>query len=1272
MSPVFVLLASLTLCIGAVVQQQYIVSNVSMGSDGKLQIAMFTVKFEEDIYLGNQLLSSLSNLPMTGAGDMPYSMIAQMGSASLTCPCSGGVCSPDSNSTYCNAATCTYPSNMQQMINGPPDFALPLPSVREPMFLIFSALSNDIKGLQSAEPVNKTFGIAKILSMTDLSGTIFRMVPSNLELDKCTIQFSNMLTLQQQNNSLNGVTVSNFTQSNAVCNFTALLGEIDALIQFIDSIGDESTSENDMRTVSQRISVYLSQSNWIACQTLVEGMFEKGFINVTVPGDIGCRYQWQSEQWLADPCCNHELQFSQCCAPHDVTVPIDTFTSINNQSVSERCADPLKANVVLQQYLKTSIDTSKCDQQIKGNGFDFSTFQTLIGFQQTCQDEIFGTQGVPPSCRVDADCWTQCDQSAQQCIIPYMNPTDALVNCYSQNMDERLQRYLKKQFGLTGANSLQDFIDAFHQNLDVLTCLGPMAWRAQEHWTQENVTSCGHNDRNCYCYFDSNQEQVCMRNVLVPANMTQCLSYQQCNWNWQATEQECASNPSNPSTEFCGDCQGTSCWETTSPSMCRIWTNDQNKCNQMNGTMNSRNPWECMLLNITAQEDCVPSALCPSSNSNSGNEIYCDSFCHNPSITNQTACFASGGFWDGNVRNGICKRYEFGQNGLNCSGSFTLHQGRSWRIGTFDTQETCVVGRCSINPSLNATECASTGACNMPCPACRSQNWGKKLCYFETANSTLCSSKTGKFHSNISICSLDNVLDVNTCDNLNGTFQTCETLDKETCSLCQTSSVGCPVVQSLLQCYVNAWDSCSNQSACQSSGICDDWEFQNYQDSQCRQTQHNPDCNGACLVAPMNATFSGQCPQNSQYSKIGCIDYSIVGEIACQSTGDQWVKRANSESECLAHGYGCYEKRFGRMTNKSQELCESCGGKYVPFYRWTAGRWVTGEMKPLTWTSRQYGPINSWNTTINFTKLHDIVNTVMMQVMAKSVGSQFMCQYLSLTSVMKPIACDCSTQGGSECYSEEFTTAPIGVLDAFSGLDNSGSWANVGIDVPANTLSNDTDSGTFHVSIVSEAAVVSGTSKKRSASNPYSVVYLNGSLVGQVVGSGSSISINQNLSNPITLCLDINDQITILSQNTIPDLGELINGTLQALDISVQIVNSAICGNISETGTYYPVYRSTSAIESTTTTTSESTTSGTTTGESTTTGQPVPEDSLSGSSAGLYIAVSILSAVFLLVIVIMILPGVPTALFTEYTELEEDSDNERVTPSSNRNNLRRR
>ena len=596
----------------------------------------------------------------------------------------------------------------------------------------------------------------------------------------------------------------------------------------------------------------------------------------------------------------------------------------------------------------------------------------------------------------------------------------------------------------------------------------------------------------------------------------------------------------------------------------------------------------------------------------------------------------NGYWWESNVKsgNGYCQVWNlWGPD--SCTGSELLWvPWRTYQRGMFENEGTCTTGRCSIDHRMTESECTSFASCNKPCGQCRSREWESTRCYDSTlTNSTDCANDGGEINNDFGYCEYAWISDSESCyadegaENSTKTFETCKALDREACSLCDNDGT-CSLNQTILDCHISQWESCETEEQCVDSGLCEDWELENWQNSLC-WNENAAGCPGVCIKDFDMSNGYPDCNWNAGegWSQMGCIDFNVISASNCPGSNGTWFSRAYTKSECHAHGTGCDEPRFWGFTPKDQATCEACDGDMEPYYRWRDGHWITGSMVPLDWKARGMNPINDWAPALNWTKLHWVMEHVIGRMMSKALKAQSECKYSLISANIMALACDCGTLGINEtCSFDALLIASIGEGEFFSGLDKKLGWGDVIITVHNDTIPTIVDSSTISMSMVTDleslldseidkrqierrtrlievnvqarerAKQKQKQKQKRKGYEPkwtpilradptpadYAIVTNDlGAIVGQLVGTGFSLTFGENVTEGnVIICLPIDEDIPVNTVNyTEPDFAEqndTVNPTVwKALGVSDAVIEDEvrICGTVSSSGMYFPIYR---------------------------------------------------------------------------------------------------
>lgn len=323
-----------------------------------------------------------------------------------------------------------------------------------------------------------------------------------------------------------------------------------------------------------------------------------------------------SAAWLRDPCCNSALRWQQCCAMRAMEVTMDGMLDVNAEAVNARCREPARAAALLRGYTEREYDSEECENKAREMGADWQVQDSLMQFVRVCNEEIYGSSstGNAPPCLSDEDCYTSCDKLRGACIIPYDDPDPYLLQCYVENINESVNRTWRRDWGLTGLSSIDEFKEAFRTHLYDAQCVGPTAWMHNARWMVQSVADCTDQfddttTTNCWCVGSTSQSlrhlraihernrrhmspadferagnhllmQVrngespqCWVSWLEPANRDACLAEQQCNWDSALDATDCLAAAA--SSHFCGECHGSVCWDQARSSQAEC---EQGRC----------------------------------------------------------------------------------------------------------------------------------------------------------------------------------------------------------------------------------------------------------------------------------------------------------------------------------------------------------------------------------------------------------------------------------------------------------------------------------------------------------------------------------------------------------------------------------------------------------------------------------------------------------------------------------------------------------------------
>lgn len=1175
----------------------YIVEDVNLGGGVQFQFVLFNVTLNVDPYINGTATSALPLTQTTIDGRTSISsLVSQLNATTMKCPCTAPECLGFSQ---CDGTKCTFTTdfNDNTAAEGPPTILLPLPPVEDTLYVVFSVFAGRNATDLNVNKFPKTLMFGKALRNFDVTtGSWVQYVPLSVNLSTCTFEIlgntSSTYYTDVNGTALGDVTIGgNNMPLTRVCNYSALINKSDGLLDAINSLSS-AVNRADLETSTWLVASFLARDAWLGCEQMARGLFTYGDVTAVVNTGGACLVDASDPSWATDPCCNLMLSFTQCCVARNVLITQTVINGTDDALVESRCNTPSSIEIVLNQLSTNLFQANLCVNQLYRRGNYIEAWDAISSFSQTCLLQVFGSAGSPPPCKTDADCWTKCDLSKQQCIIPFGNSEKYLVDCFIATMNPELQRYLRNEWGLVASSPNNQFAAAMALHLSTAMCEGPTAYQFN-------------------------------------GNNTACINDVACNWDVSVDQSTCLAAPA----QYCGDCHGNLCLSHTLLPYCAQWAPAGENCSGLfNATEDSTAPNQCIISTSFNESTCINADLCPplAQDIRNRRERICGPLCYLDSVTNSTDCAAAavGGVnttWSNNTESGAFVCFITDAPTLaDCTGfGGNWTYGTIFREGVLNTQSKCAAGACTHGDWIAPANCTANSFCSVPCAVCEhAPGYIDRICYANTTNVTYCSQLGGIMQYNM--CSFPWMASNETlCESFNYTFESCVALTAniQSCRNCDPNSgIGCNL--HVLKCMVNNAGECTNSFQCALSGQCDDWELQNWDTAFCQSNNTAPNCTAACIVAfDLDWVGNPICPTGTDMSRLGCIYRNITSQAGCQAFGGSWTPRATSEAECNAHGFGCFNKRFLEPTRQGSTACTQCGGTIGYLYTWTNGTWASGTTYNLTWTNTTWGIINELDLAIDGTVLNTAMEAVAATMVSKAVKSAYLCQYNLIASNLKTISCDCGDVEGTDCFTNGVLFAQIAETTIFSGFNVTNEWGGSSISVLSNSVNTNTDAVTVTVYAVTDysglanGSLVLGSHGRLGFTPPsiYEVVLTTqGVIWGQIIGSGVVITASDDV-NGWQQCMTVDSTIAIDPAYTVYDFGLARNNDLtnvMALNISAGIVFHSLCGTIgagivSGTTTIFPIKREATApaggATAATTATTTTTTTTTTTGGSTTT-----------------------------------------------------------------------
>lgn len=379
--------------------------------------------------------------------------------------------------------------------------------------------------------------------------------------------------------------------------------------------------------------------------------------------------------------------------------------------------------------------------------------------------------------------------------------------------------------------------------------------------------------------------------------------------------------------------------------------------------------------------------------------------------------------------------------------------------------------------------------------------------------------------------------------------------------------------------------------ACEAQGQCNDFEMM-----VCNNNGQS--CNTSVCIAPFTYDQNGNrnnCPTGNNnnvnvYSQLGCIQSQITSHSACTNSGYLWKTKATTQSACLAQGTACYfpDQPYNYKFLDDPSTCTSCGGVIKPIYTWTAGQPITSQIQNTIWVQKQWLPVNQWALTIDQNKLYtNVIGLAVSLKTAQLYLNQIAATIAAPIPLLQLIVANCLTKSANSltAYSATILNNVCLINPGQGTSSNCGPIAYATAANKVNTISAQLTilsvlEATYQAQIA--ANITAGnfhTANRRLLSNEDTNTALVQNSYNVTVGSviGNGIVFNTVNNTVATICLphSANPQVAS-SIFTVPDFIRINTVVpVSPLNETITIQGLDYCGNVSVSGTYFPILRAT-------------------------------------------------------------------------------------------------
>jgi hypothetical protein len=320
-----------------------------------------------------------------------------------------------------------------------------------------------------------------------------------------------------------------------------------------------------------------------------------------------------------------------------------------------------------------------------------------------------------------------------------------------------------------------------------------------------------------------------------------------------------------------------------------------------------------------------------------------------------------------------------------------------------------------------------------------------------------------------------------------------------------------------------------------------------------------------------------------QYAELlGCVARKSDGYVTqaeCAGVGGTWKTPAETKAQCDGHGDICIAKhndweKYGGFTERS--TCEQCDLRYKKKATWIAGKWNAAVPRPLSWVTRKYDSINSWDSqAFDSQKFSNLIKNSIARIFAESYESQILCNVAPYETTISSVAHRCGAIGAVPPTSSSAVIS----YDLLSKDVPCSQVSSMEMEVAAGKITAGSSSscasqGNFMTATMSKQQPIldTGTARRGTVCAAYAHIRKAGTLVGQTMGAGIGVGGVNN----VNLCMSV----TVTNAQICPEYNtsgvvELSNGgygePLAGITITVN-AQGAYCFNGAQSGkTYVPV-----------------------------------------------------------------------------------------------------
>mmetsp|Transcript_8427 Transcript_8427/g.26404 ORF Transcript_8427/g.26404 Transcript_8427/m.26404 type:complete len:1456 (-) Transcript_8427:220-4587(-) len=381
-----------------------------------------------------------------------------------------------------------------------------------------------------------------------VDGSTMQMGPDEQHFEAgCTISFTDITNSAGDDLG----SFSGFTKQQLTCDADAIkntvLPDLEAALAAVE---DESLYDRGFDPEWRVLKVAGSEA-FSGCREFITSALQ--FTEVTQTETTkACGEAYNTDAWKADPCCNKQLQATQCCRATAKPITREQLTGVDTNVFAEACSPEgvVPATVAAEALVavRKAADDAKsgCAAKMAAAKDMLDSLHTDV---QDCMQDVFWQQSRA-TCQTDMDCTLteQClsvSQNSKQCApVPADRKGEYMFKCLRLKLPDLFFRVLRKQYGISQTATDAQAADQLKARLSTDRCVGPDGWQ--------------HSGR-----YENGQ--------WVPGNASACVAQERCNYDqWQITTQA-ACETNELGGYFCGECwSDNDCQERSAAPMCIV------------------------------------------------------------------------------------------------------------------------------------------------------------------------------------------------------------------------------------------------------------------------------------------------------------------------------------------------------------------------------------------------------------------------------------------------------------------------------------------------------------------------------------------------------------------------------------------------------------------------------------------------------------------------------------------------------------------------------